>query len=64
MKQECIFVEGIQGTGKTTFVNNLSEQLGDFVNQMLYFMMPEDEIIDFYKSLKDVLADRIFRITA
>lgn len=30
MKQECIFVEGIQGAGKTTFVNNLSEQLGDF----------------------------------
>lgn len=171
MKKNSVFVEGLQGAGKTTFVNNLSEQLSDFkvfregdyspvelawcayvteeeyqdvlakypslrteidektvteekykiicytqiltdipgfhkdlekyeiyngnwdkesfeqvilsrfqkwegekqifecsifqniiVNQMLYFMMPEDEIVDFYMSLKDVLADRLFRI--
>ena len=30
MKQNRIFVEGLQGAGKTAFVNNLSEQLSDF----------------------------------
>lgn len=171
MKQNRIFVEGLQGAGKTAFVNNLSEQLSDFkvfregdyspvelawcayvteqqyqdilakypslrteiaektltegthkiicysqiltdipgfhkdlekyeiyngnwdkesfeqvilsrfqkwegekqifecsifqniiVNQMLYFMMSEDEIIDFYMALKDVLSDQPFQI--
>ncbi len=31
-------------------------------NQMLYLQMTEDEILDFYRRLKDVLADKPFRI--
>lgn len=32
------------------------------VNQMLYFMMPEDEIIEFYKRVRKVLTDQLFQI--
>lgn len=31
-------------------------------NQMLYFMMTDDEILDFYRRLKDVLADKPYKI--
>ena len=31
-------------------------------NQMLYFMMTDEEILDFYRRLKDVLADKPYRI--
>lgn len=31
-------------------------------NQMLYLQMTEDEILDFYRRLKNVLADKLFRI--
>lgn len=32
------------------------------VNQMLYFMLPEDEIIEFYKRVREVLTDQSFQI--
>lgn len=32
------------------------------VNQMLYFMVPEDEIIEFYKRVRKVLIDQLFQI--
>ena len=32
------------------------------VNQMLYFMTPEDQIVEFYQMLRDVLSDRPFQI--
>lgn len=31
-------------------------------NQMLYLRMPDDEILDFYRRLKDVLADKLYKI--
>lgn len=31
-------------------------------NQMLYFMMSDDEIMDFYRKLKDVLAGKLYKI--
>ncbi len=31
-------------------------------NQMLYFMMTDEEILDFYRRLKNVLADKTYRI--
>ena len=31
-------------------------------NQMLYFLMTDEEILDFYKRLKNILADKPYRI--
>ena len=31
-------------------------------NQMLYFMMTDEEILDFYRRLQNVLADKAYRI--